>query len=353
MFTAPLTDTFPGGLVVAPTPNASSDCGGAVTTTGDSVTLDAASSTIPAGGSCAIHVDVLAGAIGIFTNTIDVGALQTSTGSNAVAAMATLSASLVPPTLDKAFNPASVMPGAPSTLTITLGNGNPVPVALSAALSDAFPPGLVVAGTPNASTDCGGALDATAGSDHVTLDAASSSIPANGSCTIIVDTTHRVPAATPTASRRRRQTGAGSNPQSADATLDVSPLPPTIAKNFVPASVAVDTPSTLTITLSNGNALADTLTTTLTDAFPPGLVVAGVPNVSTTCGGAFTALAGSDSVTLDAAGASIPGNGSCTIVVDVQASVAADYANSIPPDALQTNAGNNVSSADATLNVTP
>ncbi len=122
---------------------------------------------------------------------------------------------------------------------------------------------------------------------------------------------------------------------------------------FAPASVVVDTPSTLTITLSNANATADTLTGALVDAFPSGLVVATTPNASTTCGGAITATAGSDSVTLDAANASIPGAGSCTIVVDVQASVSAAYANSIPAGALQTDAGNNATSADATLDVTP
>ena len=229
--TASLTDALPGGVSVGPTPNASSDCGGAVTTAPDSVTLDAAGSTIPAGGSCTVHVDVQAGGIGIFINTIDVAALQTSTGSNAQAAMATLSASLAPPTLDKAFAPASVPVGSPSTLTITLGNGNAVPVALTSALTDAFPSGVIVAAVPNASTTCGGALDAVAGSDHVTLDAVSSLIPASGSCTISVDTTASNPGSYPNSiPASALQTDAGSNQQSADATLDVTPLPPTIAK---------------------------------------------------------------------------------------------------------------------------
>jgi uncharacterized repeat protein (TIGR01451 family) len=352
--TAPLTDTFPAGLLVAPTPNASSDCGGAVSTAADSVTLDAAGSTIAAGGSCTIQVDVLAGGIGIFINTIDPGALQTSAGANASAAMASLSASLAPPTLGKAFSPASVLVGESSTLTITLGNGNSVPVGLTASLTDAFPPGVVVAAAPNASTDCGGALQAVAGSDHVTLDATSSVIPTAGSCTISVDTEASQPGSYANSiPASALQTNAGSNQQSADATLDVAPLPPTVGKTFAPQSVAVDTPSTLTITLSNGNATDDTLTASLIDAFPPGLVVANVPNASTTCGGIVSAAAGDGIVTLDSANASIPASGSCTIVVDVQASVSADYANSIPPDALQTDVGNNTTSADATLTVTP
>ena len=353
--TAALTDPFPAGLVVAPTPNASSDCGGAVTAVAGAgtVTLDATGSAIPAGGACTIHVDVLAAGIGAFVNQIDGGSLQTSTGNNAAAATATLTASLNAPTLAKAFNPLSVVAGASSTLTITLGNSNAAPVVLASPLTDVFPLGLVVAATPNASTTCGGALQAVAGDDHVTLDAVASIIPTTG-CTITVDTAAALPGdyanSIPAGAL---QTDAGANAQSADATLNVAPLPPTIDKVFAPQAVVVNTPSTLTITLSNANATVDSLTAALIDAFPPGLVVAAAPNASTTCGGALTAVSGAGSVTLDAPNAAIPANGSCTIIVDVEAASVASFPNSIPAGALQTDAGNNSGPANATLQVTP
>jgi len=186
--TAPLTDTFPPGLLVAANPNASTTCGGAVTAVpgSGSVTLDSAGSAIGAASSCTIDVDVEA-APGSYDNNIPVGALQTSAGSNLVAADAALQVVPITPTIGKAFNPAGVVVNTPSTLTITLGNSNGLPAALTAPLTDTFPPGLVVAATPNAATTCGGVVTATAGTDFVTLDAVAAEIPAAGSCTITVD----------------------------------------------------------------------------------------------------------------------------------------------------------------------
>ena len=46
--------------------------------------------TIPAGSSCTISVDVASQCDGEFTNRIPAGALQTSTGSNAAAAFASV-----------------------------------------------------------------------------------------------------------------------------------------------------------------------------------------------------------------------------------------------------------------------
>jgi hypothetical protein len=93
--TADLVDTFPSGLVVAATPNASTTCGGALTANaGDgAVTLGATGSTIPANGACTIAVDVSSAASGSYANTIPAGALQTDQGNSAIAANATLTVS--------------------------------------------------------------------------------------------------------------------------------------------------------------------------------------------------------------------------------------------------------------------
>ena len=146
------------------------------------------------------------------------------------------------------------------------------------------------------------------------------------------------------------QTDAGNNAASADATLTVTLNPPTIAKAFSPASVATGVSSTLTITLSNVNSTAATLSAALVDTFPAGLTLAALPNAATTCTGGSVSLT-SNSVTL-ASGAAIPAAGSCTVTVDVSSGTAGGYANSIAAGALQTNAGNNAASADATLTVT-
>lgn len=96
-----------------------------------------------------------------------------------------------PPSLSKSFSPAQVpTAGTPTTLTITLNNaGQTGPSTLTAALTDNLPTGLVVAGTPNASTTCtGGSVTAAAGGSSVTL-ASGASIPGAGSCTVKVDVT--------------------------------------------------------------------------------------------------------------------------------------------------------------------
>lgn len=90
--TAPFADNFPAGLAVAATPNLTTTCAGAgaplATPGGSSVTLPAGRA-IPGGsiatpGFCTVTVNVTASAVGCFLNTVPVGALQTSGGSNTV-----------------------------------------------------------------------------------------------------------------------------------------------------------------------------------------------------------------------------------------------------------------------------
>ena len=87
---ASVTDTLPGGVVVAD--SATTTCGGTVTAVGSTVTLTGGS--IPANGSCTVTVPVIAASAGSYVNSISAGALQTGNGSNAAAAVATLTALL-------------------------------------------------------------------------------------------------------------------------------------------------------------------------------------------------------------------------------------------------------------------
>jgi hypothetical protein len=96
--TAPFTDILPTGVVIATTPNASTTCGGGATVTatagGNTVTLPSGA-TIPASsggiaGTCTVTVVVTAASAGAYLNTLAVGVLQTSNGSNTLPAIATL-----------------------------------------------------------------------------------------------------------------------------------------------------------------------------------------------------------------------------------------------------------------------
>ena len=87
-----------------------------------------------------------------------------------------------------------------------------------------FPPGLVVAATPNAATDCGGAVLAPAGADSVTLVGAGATIVAIGSCTVTVDVVAAMPGSYPNdIPAGALQTAVGVNTLSADDTLTVTP----------------------------------------------------------------------------------------------------------------------------------
>lgn len=130
----------------------------------------------------------------------------------------------------------------------------------------------------------------------------------------------------------------------------VPPAAPTVAKAFSPSSNGPGGISTLTITLTNNNATAATLSAALVDTLPAGVVLAASPNASTTCGGGVIATAGGSSVTLSA-GNAIPGGapGTCTVIANVTSATAATYTNTIGVGALTTNNGNNVASAVGTL----
>jgi hypothetical protein len=119
--------------------------------------------------------------------------------------------------------------------------------------------------------------------------------------------------------------GAGGNTIGGCSNLVTAPVvtPPltgvALSKAFFPTTIAPGGTSMLTITLSNNNVGAVTLTSALTDNLPGGMTIAGP--VTTTCGGtAPIAILGSSLVTVPI-GASIPGGspGFCTVMVNVTA----------------------------------
>jgi uncharacterized repeat protein (TIGR01451 family) len=145
---------------------------------------------------------------------------------------------------------------------------------------------------------------------------------------------------------------------SLNAPLVLGATPPTISKSFLPTSINSGSTSTLTITLSNTSIDTVDNIVTLTDNLPLGVLIAGVPNASTTCpgGGVVGAPAGGGTVTLT--GGQIPAGtlspaapGTCTVTVDVTSSVSGIHVNTIPVGGLTTDNGNNAAPAIADLTV--
>jgi uncharacterized repeat protein (TIGR01451 family) len=179
--TSDFIDTLPTNLVIAGSPNIGGTCNiGSVTVTSGTLTL-ASGSSIPSGG-CTIHADVTANVPGNFTNTIPTGNLRTTFGNNPNPASATLNV-LAPLTIAKQFNPTTVGLGQVSTLTIQITNPNST-VQTGMTFTDVLPSGLVVAAAGPPTNTCGGTLQASPASTHVTLSGGTA--PANGSCTISV-----------------------------------------------------------------------------------------------------------------------------------------------------------------------
>ena len=98
-----------------------------------------------------------------------------------------VTAVIVPPSIAKAFDPASVQIDGTSMLTFTISNPNGGTALTGVAFTDTLPSGLVVS-TPNGLTDsCGGTANAAAGGATISL--TGTSVGASATCTVVVNVT--------------------------------------------------------------------------------------------------------------------------------------------------------------------
>ncbi|MCX7256077.1 MAG: hypothetical protein NTZ64_04895 [Polaromonas sp.] len=364
-----LTDnltTMGAGFTVAASPAASSTCTGnnlSAAVGGTSITMTAG--TIPASASCTITVPVQIDdtvAAGTYTNTIAVGALVTSAGSNTTAATTTLK--VIVPSISKVFNPASAGPGPNTTLIITLTNPSSDPALISGFtdLLTTMGAGFTVAASPVASSTCvGNNLSATPGGTAITMTAGT--IPALGSCTITVPV--QIPSSvtsgtnyTNTIAVGALKTDQGNNTVKATAALKARL--PSVAKTVSSGTVVQGQSTTFTITLQNSNNPTPATITSFTDSLTTmdgtgKFVVASSPAATSTCvGNNLSATPGGTSITLTAG--TIPANGSCTITVPVLplATIApGTKTNTIAVGALQTSQGSNTQAVSQAVTVNP
>jgi uncharacterized repeat protein (TIGR01451 family) len=286
-----VTDTFPAGMSTAGTPNLATTCaGGAPSNTASSVTL--AGGTVPANGSCTLKIDVTSGSSGAaLTNTIPVGALTTSIGSNAVAASATLSVSPVADVSVVKTGPATVVNGGLVTWTTVVSNAGPQ-AANGASYSDTVPASVtgVIAscGSPTGGAVCG--VVNVAGNN---VTSTVTTLPSGGTVTItlsgtapqsgIVTNTAKilVPAGT-TDPNDPTNIGAGNNSSSVNTTI-VSPDLRLTKSHVGSFTVGVNGVYTLTVDNTLGTA-PTTGTITVTDTLPTGLGYVSATGTSWTCG---------------------------------------------------------------------
>ena len=312
------TDTLPAGLVVG-TPNGLvSTCSGTVTAVAGAGSVVLANGALPASGSCTITVSIIGVTAGDKNNTTN--AVTSTEGGSGGTASDSVTV-VAPPAIAKAFAAPSVLQNETTALTFTLTNPNAGTALSGVGFTDTLPDGVVVA-TPNGMANlCGGTVTADDGTGSIEL--VGGGLAAGGSCTISVDVTGTVGGLKANTTSVVTSTEGGPGGVAVAFLVVVAPpavAPPTIAKAFGAASIALNGTTTLAFTLTNPNQVIALNGVGFTDILPAGLVV-GTPNgLLSSCGGTVTAVDGTGSIGL--ANGGIPAGGSCTITMSVTGATA-------------------------------
>jgi hypothetical protein len=331
------SDALTNMVVFTPSTTTNS-CGGTLTATAGSGSITLTGGSLAAGGICTVTVRVTSSVIspaGGHPNTTS-GATSTETPVPGPSSNTAYLSALKAPTVSKAFDQPAIVTGGTAIMTLTLTNPNPVNLT-AGSFSDTFPANLTTTnlaqnyiGTGRGS--CTGVIPSAqvAGTNYTTRTFSGIVIPANGSCTIMVDltsatagnysntTTGLTTAQTPTI-----------GPVSNTATLAVGRIG--ISKAFSPATIATNSTSTITFTLDN-NSGGNRTAITFRDQFPANMSVAAPLTVLNTCGGTLRDF--NDTVNLAAGQTGLRlingtlNNGStCQVTVLVTVSAAGSYLN--------------------------
>lgn len=226
------TDALPQGVVVAPDPDAQTDCAdGIVTAPAAARTVRMTGATLAARGEagafCRVTVNVLSNDHGVYVNEIDAGEVTSFEGiSNEEPTQARLVIS-EPPSVTKQFEPPVIPPDGVSRLTIAIANPNEAETSLTAPLVDelpTLPAQMVVASPANIGSTCpdgSGVVQAASGDTRVQVDSGAAVSP--GGCEVTVDVTApQVGSYTNTIAAGALETTFGVNEEPAGAELMVS-----------------------------------------------------------------------------------------------------------------------------------
>jgi serine protease len=235
--------------------------------------------------------------------------------------------------LPTAIGAGSIIDASASVAGCNTGASTPAPLALASFAWSAAPSSIIVSG---------------AAASKVTID------PAPGTLTLTVtDTAGNSDTETVTLTASAAATTAPSaagSPNACPASIDVSPLAPTVTESFSPASVGENSASMLTITLANANGFALTQSS-FKFSVPAGLTLASTPAPTTTCTGSAQLISTASTVALS--GANISAEGNCTITLPLESASPGTYMAAIAAKALDTApAGSNSQAVTASLTVT-
>ena len=347
------------GMVIAPTPAASTTCpGGIVTATPGNTSVSLVGVSLASNAVCTVTVNVSSNKIGGITNFIPIGAIINNQGLSNAGQASTSLTTQANIGITKQFTPNVIKPGERSRLRITFLN--PTNQALTAlSVLDTLPAGVTVPAGSNPITTCTGATVSSPVANQVQV--SGGSIPAAvgstvASCYAEIDVTAAAQGDyVNTINSGALTASAGgvpvNNAQPTSDTLRVK-VPLSIHKAFTNLTLdagnpvgfttgtdskSPGTPLTLTVRLDNSNSVGLT-GAAFTDTLPTGLVVATTPAASTTCaGGSVVAAASATQFRLS--GGSIPASGFCTVTLNVLSNISGLYTNTIAAGGVATNEG--------------
>lgn len=251
---------------------------------------------------------------------------------------ATLTGSVPPPAaplLTKTFGSATAPLNSSRSLTLTITNPNTSSLT-GIAVNDTLPSGMTFASPTGLANTCGGTATATGG----VLSLSAGTLSAGASCTVSVNILVTTAGSKTNTTDAITSTEGGTGSTASASITGIAA--PTITKAFSTSSTFVNTPVTMTLTISNSNATSLT-GLAVTDALPTGMVLASPANLQNTCGGIPAANAG----TVSLAGGTLAANSSCTVRVNVMVTSATSVTNTT--GAVSSTEGGSGSTASATL----
>jgi hypothetical protein len=338
------------GLAVAATPALANTCGGTWTAAPGDTVLNFSEGSLNAGQSCTLSVNISGTKTGQITNAANAPfSIEGGTGvpGNTVSLLV-----ISPPAIFMSFDASKLIQNTvplnqPILMLLQVDNPNLTATLSGIGFSDTLPAGLVASGggpgfcPPEATptfTSSGNVISLSG------LNFKSAAVTFACQFSIFMIGTTAGPKINTIVAATSQEGGTG-GPYS--VTVDVV-APPVISQTFAPASIAPNTRSTLTITITNpsDNDVAES-GVAFTETLPPGLSITGNGGVSQ-CGGTFTTTS-PDSIALT--GASIPVGGQCQLSVAVAASAAGIYTGTT--SAVMSLNGGTGSTASATLTADP
>ena len=314
-------NNYPAGLTGATTATITGpSCTGTLTATTGSLRL--AGGTVPPNTICSYSVVVTGTTVGAKSNSA-----VTVTSANAPSA--TTSTMIVnvyaPPTVSASFSPTGINPGGTTVLSLTLTNpaGNPGTLAIK--VDNTFPSGLtyqsLASATPSGCAQTASPINGGAGVTFTTT-----ALAAGASCTLAVNTTYTgVPGTfTNTTDAPVFPSAPTVTGTAASASFTVA-VAPSVSVLFAPTNLALNGTTTMTISVTNPNAVAMT-GVGFTNTYPAGLTGATTATITGTgCTGTPAATTGSLALT----GGTVPANTTCSYSVVVTGTTAGAKSNSV------------------------